>query len=63
MSIDVIAGKSPEDVARYNLRTNNFYSQTTAENKARLDAKFPTNSKLADELAFVQSEMILSGPR
>lgn len=61
MSVDITQGKSPEYVERYELRQNVFYSQTTAENKARLTAKFPSNPDLVDELAFIQAEMILRG--
>jgi hypothetical protein len=53
--------KSQESVDRFEQRRANFYKQTKAQNKARLEAKFPSNTALVEELAFIQADLILRG--
>ena len=61
MPADAHAGKSQVYLDKYNHRKNNFYSQTIAENNARLLAKFPNNPDLRSELEFIEADMIIRG--
>ena len=61
MPVDAEVGKSDEHFDRHNHRSSNFYSQTIAENNARLLEKFPNNPDLRSELEFIHADMIING--
>jgi hypothetical protein len=61
MPVDAEVGKSDEHLDRYNHRKSNFYSQTIAENNARLLEKFPNDPDLRNELEFIHADMIIAG--
>lgn len=61
MPVEAEAGKSSEELEKHDHRNNEFYSQTIAENNARLLAKFPNDPKLRTELEFIHAGMIIAG--
>ena len=61
MPVEAEAGKSEKEMDQYNHRKGNFYSQTIAENNARLLEKFPNNPDLRSELEFIHADMIING--